>query len=92
MAYDNNDNKKNKNNAKKTTKRRAMGLVVATAVAAAPGLGCSSDNQSALSTDAGSQADTAMAMDTGSQADATAETIVPEDASTNDAYPDGVRG
>jgi len=93
MAYDNNDNKKN---LKKN--RRTMGLVVATAVAVAPVVGCTSDSQSALSTDAGSQADTAaqmdtaVAMDTGSQADATAETGVPEDASANDAAPDGVRG
>ena len=79
MAYDNSDNKKNKNNAKKTTKGRTMGLVVATAVAAAPGIGCSSDANSALTTDAGSQADAA------------AETNVPEDAA-NDSYPDGVRG
>jgi len=92
MAYDNNDNKKN---LKKN--RRTMGLVVATAVAAAPGLGCSSDATSALTTDAGSQTDTAaqmdtaVAMDTASQADATAETNVPADAA-NDAYPDGVRG
>ena len=91
MAYDNSDNKKNKNNAKKTTKGRTMGLVVATAVAAAPGIGCSSDANSALTTDAGSQADTAVAMDGASQADATAETNVPEDAA-NDSYPDGVRG
>ena len=85
MAYDNNDNKKK-------TKGRTLGLVVATAVAAVPVLGCSSDSESALTTDAGSQADTAVAMDTASQADATAETNVPEDASANDVYPDGVRG
>jgi len=85
MAYDNKDNKKNKK-----TKGRTMGLVVATAVAAAPGLGCSSDATSALTTDAGSQADTAAQMDTAAQADATAETNVPADAA--DAYPDGVRG
>jgi hypothetical protein len=94
MAYDNNDNKKNEkqNNEKQTTKGRTLGLVVATALAAAPGLGCSSDANSALTTDAGSHADTAVAMDSASQADATAETHVPEDASANDVYPDGVRG
>ena len=100
MAYDNNDNKKNEkqNNEKQTKKGRTLGLVVATAVAAAPGLGCSSDSNSALTTDAGShtdtaaQMDTAVAMDTASQADATAETNVPEDASANDVYPDSVRG
>ena len=75
MAYDNNDNRKN---LKKN--RRTMGLVVATAVAAVPLVGCTSDSQSALSTDAGAQAD------------ATAETNVPEDASANDVSPDGVRG
>jgi hypothetical protein len=85
MAYDNNDNKKK-------TKGRTLGLVVATAVAAVPVLGCSSDSESALTTDAGSQTDTAVAMDTASQPDATAETNVPEDASANDVYPDGVRG
>jgi hypothetical protein len=87
--------KNDRGDEKKPRRRRrgAMELVVATAVAAAPLLGCDDAGPRAQA-DAG--ADT-LAMDAGSDADAVAgddaaaDAIDADDAS-QDAYPDGVRG
>jgi hypothetical protein len=88
-------NKVNRADEKKPRRRRrgAMGLVVATAVAAAPVLGCDDAGPRAQ---ADASADT-LAMDAGSDADpmaaddAAADAIDADDAS-QDASPDGVRG
>ena len=105
MAYNNNENKTV--GARKPRKRRAMGLVVATAVAAGPAIGCEdrgpagfgnvdASQMEAASTDTGSNADATLAMDTGSSTDATPETDAGGmDAivdAGHDAYADGVRG
>ena len=76
-----------------------MGLVVATAVAATPVVGCDSD-RTALTSDAGTQMEAAASPDTGSPSDAPLAmdatsnpdgTAIPADAAL-DVYPDGVRG
>jgi hypothetical protein len=82
-------------NEKKPRRRRrgTMGLVVATAVAAAPVLGCDDAGPRAQ---ADASADT-VAMDAGSDADAAAgdgaaADVIDADDAAQDAYPDGVRG
>ena len=97
MTYDNSDNKKQR--IKKAGKGRTMGLVVATAVAATPVVGCDND-RTALMSDAGTQMEAAASPDTGSPSDAPLAmdatsspdgTAIPADAAL-DVYPDGVRG
>jgi hypothetical protein len=81
--------KDDRGDEKKPRRRRrgAMGLVVATAVAAAPVLGCDDAGPRAQ---ADASADT-LAMDAGTGDDAAADAIDTDDAA-QDASPDGVRG
>jgi hypothetical protein len=101
MAYDNNENKKV--GVRKPRKRRAMGWVVATAVAATPALGCDDpagsgqvDSGSQVEASASDAADTAaetaaeVAMETAPAADTGG--LDADDDASNDAYADGIRG